>query len=60
MQGLEAEVDVGRDGSALERSVARDGSAVVVEPGPPLLILPLRTRADAWPPGTVDLRGRAW
>ncbi|MXS73245.1 GNAT family N-acetyltransferase [Microbacterium sp. CSI-V] len=46
--------------SAPERSVARDGSTVVVEPGPPLLILPLRTPADAWPPGTADLRGRAW
>lgn len=46
--------------SAWERSIARDGTPALTEPGPPLMILPLRTPADAWPPGTVDLRGRAW
>lgn len=40
--------------------VNRDGEEVVSPPGPPLLILPLGSPAEEWPPGDVDLRGRAW
>ncbi|WP_206551808.1 GNAT family N-acetyltransferase [Microbacterium testaceum] len=45
--------------AATEHSVSRTGMPVTVEPGPPLLVLPVG--ADrAWPTGSIDLRGRAW
>ena len=45
--------------AATEHSVSRTGIPVTVEPGPPLLVLPV---ADdrLWPTGSIDLRGRAW
>jgi len=46
--------------AAAERSVARDGTPVEDLPGQPLLILPVESVRGAWPPGLVDLRGRAW
>lgn len=46
--------------SAAEQSISREGLPVEESPGQPILILPLRSTADDWPPGGVDLRGRAW
>lgn len=45
--------------AATEHSLSRAGTPVTVEPGPPLLVLPV---ADdrLWPTGSIDLRGRAW
>ncbi|WP_460799200.1 GNAT family N-acetyltransferase [Microbacterium sp. GXF0217] len=43
-----------------ERSIARDGSPVVDEPGQPVLVLPIEHDMASWPAGAVDLRGRAW
>ncbi len=37
-----------------------DGSPVVQEPGPPVLVHPARRDVSTWPSGDVDLRGRPW
>ncbi|ACV05213.1 GNAT family N-acetyltransferase [Kytococcus sedentarius] len=44
---------------ATERYTGRDGRETFQEPGPPLLVLPLRA-GTTWPSGPVDLRGRCW
>ena len=46
--------------SATETFADRDGAPVTELPGPPILILPIRETASAWPHGDIDLRGRAW
>ena len=46
--------------SATETFADRDGAPVTELPGPPILILPIRETASAWPGGDIDLRGRAW
>lgn len=46
--------------AAPERWVDCEGNEAASPPGPPLLILPLRGRAEDWPEGEIDLRGRAW
>jgi predicted N-acetyltransferase YhbS len=43
-----------------ERSIARDGTPVEDAPGQPILVLPVERELTSWPPGSVDLRGRAW
>ena len=45
---------------ATERSIGRDGILVEDPPGPPLLVFPVKRDRATWPPGAVDLRGRAW
>ncbi|WP_141494247.1 GNAT family N-acetyltransferase [Kytococcus schroeteri] len=44
---------------ATERYTGRDGRETLQKPGPPLLVLPLRS-GTKWPSGPVDLRGRCW
>lgn len=46
--------------SAAERSTSRAGVLESSPSGPPLLILPVNRGIASWPPGTIDLRGRAW
>lgn len=43
-----------------ERSIGRQGAPVYDSPGSPILILPVAAPLESWPPGEVDLRGRAW
>ncbi|WZH35509.1 MAG: GNAT family N-acetyltransferase [Microbacterium enclense] len=45
--------------AATEHSVSRTGTPVTMEPGPPLLVLPVADDRP-WPTGSIDLRGRAW
>lgn len=45
--------------AATEHSVSRTGTPFSVEPGPPLLVLPVADDRH-WPTGSIDLRGRAW
>lgn len=46
--------------SAAEQSISREGVPVEDVPGQPILILPLGSTDDDWPPGSIDLCGRAW
>ena len=46
--------------SAIETSVGRDGASVTEPPGSPILILSIRETLSVWPPGGIDLLGRAW
>lgn len=46
--------------SAPERWTNRDGEEIASPPGQPLFIRPVHDRADHWPTGEVDLKGRPW
>lgn len=47
--------------SARERSLSiADGSPIVQDPGPPILIRSALIDAGDWPDGEIDLLGRPW